>query len=222
MLMKRMRGWRGGPFKIVNRVAGPAPTAPKASLSQTFVGSGVFTPPAGRAVTNVEIKITGAGSASGIFAGGAADGGGGAAFSYKSKSLTIGQTVDVTISTAANGDCFATVAGAIVCLAQNANVRFGGLAANGIGEIKHSGGDGGLRDATGGGGGGGAGTFTADGSSGNDALVFGGAGGVPGGGGGANPGSDGGNASHVGSGAGGRVGGGVAGTPGAPEVIISY
>lgn len=215
--LMNMRGWRGGVFRPVGTAA---PTAPAAINQQVFVESGTFTPPAGKN-TIVVIKITAAGSASGVFGGGTADGGGGGAYSDKRKTLTIGQTVDVLLTTSAGNVCTATVAGAVVCSAENANSRTGGPKANGVGDTKTSGGNGGNRDGLGGGGGGGAGTASGDGGVGGDAGGFGGAGGSPGGGQGANPGVNGGNASANGAGAGGRTSG-VAGTPGAPSVTISY
>lgn len=106
-------------------------------------------------------------------------------------------------------------------LAEDGGVNgpgLGGLAANGIGDVKRSGGDGGAAGAGGGGGGGGAGTSAANGSNGSaGGAVNGGAGGkdgdnVAGGGAGGNSGSNGQNAATAGSGGG---GGGLAMVSGA-------
>jgi hypothetical protein len=137
---------------------------------ETITSSTTWTCPTG--VTSLDVELWGAGGPGGGSASKGGGGGGGGAYSKKTLSVTPGYEYALTIGTDGGNTSFAYGETTLVLAkggqpGDNGDPGFGGQASECIGEVKHSGGDGGGSDydAAGGGGGSSAGP-EADGNDG--------------------------------------------------------
>lgn len=218
----------------------------RAQTTDTFTSSDTWTAPAG--VTDIEVESWGGGGAGGgsSFSQTGSGGGGGAYSKTNSITVTPSSSYTVTVGTGGNGDggngndgndsgfddnSENLAKGGDGGAQDGGSAGSGGLASQGIGNTKYSGGDGSVNNGfgtedNGGGGGGGAGD-SANGGDATDDEAAGGSGGATGGGDGGDgsggSGGNGGNGSTLGGGGGGADEGSNNGGDGARgEVRITY